>query len=223
MTEVYRFLMNGELKPLYQLGLRSFEEHGFKNVLYTYNSNLKADCEIRDLNEMLPESEVFYYKNLGEQFKYGGITERIKAEMCHKLGGWQIDLDVTCLQPFELNQQYVFRPHKLGIVANIIKTQAYSDFTRYYLEWTKTIDENSADYENSIRGLYPACVFLNLKHFIVDERIFGRDEDEWYVPFLENNNYSPSNDRVLIHWCDAMGRGYEEGSYLDSLFKKYGL
>lgn len=225
LPPIHSFVLYDELSPLYRLCIASFKAHGHKFILYTYNKNLKADCEVRDLREIYPEEKVFYYKQFGEGYKYGGITERINAAMLDTLGGWHVNMDVTCLKPFDFSLPYVFRPHKLGAVANIIRAEKKSLFTSYYRKWTETIDEHSTDYENSIKGLYPAIIFTDLQMSIQPPFRFGMDNDNYLFPLITNSGYVPDSRVYAVHWCGASGhaKNYEPNSFLDSLYKKYGI
>lgn len=219
--EIHSFLMSGELKPMYEMCIKSFQEKGHKFILYTYIDDLKVDCEKRDLREILPEDKVFWYKNMPENLKHGGIGERITSLMLHKLGGWHVNLDVTCLQPFDFEEEYVFRPHNVGIVANMIKAPKNTAFTQKYVDYTAIITENETDYEKSIRGLLPAAKSLGLEKYIVEDTILGRDDDEFWMPFY-TANVEPPKEQKAIHWCNGYGRIHTQGSYYEKLLNKYG-
>jgi len=79
---IYSFWISGVLKNINHLTIRSFQNHGHKFVIYAYEPfGLTGDCEVRDAREILPESEIFYYKNMlggNPNFKFGGIAERLK-------------------------------------------------------------------------------------------------------------------------------------------------
>lgn len=217
--------ISGELTKHQLLTVRSFIDHGHSFKLWTYEDIQIDGVEVRDAREILPESEIFYYKHLEPSFKFGGIAERLKAELLYAVGGWHVDMDVTCLKPFDFKADYVFAPHKLGMVGNIIKAPAKSKFAEYYLKWTKTINEHNTNFERSIEGLYAAAVFLNLTDHIQPPTVFGRDENDYVLPLLKQTTLSPDSRRYAIHWMGAMGhvKNYEPNSFYDSLLKKYSL
>ena len=226
--KIHSFWIDGELSHVNLLTIRSFQEHGHDFVIYSYVPIPNAGCEVRDANEIVPSEEIFHYRNLPEAFRLGGFAERLKAEMLYKLGGWHVDMDVTCLKSFNLlniNQAYYFRPHKLGAVGNIIKAPAKSLLTEYYLKWARSINEHNQDFERSIAGLYAAIVFIGLKEYVVSASTFGMDEDKYYLPYLQNGGAVPNGEAFAIHWCGAMGhvRNYEERSYYETLLKKYNI
>ena len=217
---IHSFLMSGELKPMYKMCIRSFQKHGHPFILYTFLDDLDVECEKRDLREIITENKIFWYKNMPENLKHGGIGERITSLMLNKLGGWHVNLDVTCLQPFDFETPYVFRPHQCGIVANMIKAEKESEFTKKYVEYTSTITENETDYERSIKGLYPAAKSLGLDKYIVGNTILGRDEDEYWMPFYTSDKKPPVEQKA-IHWCNGYGRVHSENSFYEKLLKEY--
>lgn len=243
---IYSFWISGPLKNINHLTIRSFQKHGHKMVIYAYEPfGLTGDCEVRDAREILPESEVFYYKNMlggNPNFKFGGIAERLKAEMLYQLGGWHVDLDVTCLQPFKnicfemeavyrnekleslsrINPEYVLRPHEKGIVANIIKAPKHSELARLYVEHTKTIDENNRVWEASFMGLNKIVKDLQLEKYILPKEVLGDDSPEYWERFLKAGEV-PGPELHAVHWCHAMQKGYEPGSYYETLLKQYNL
>lgn len=225
--KVHSFWIKGELQKVNKLTIKSFQQQGHEFIIYSYVDLPDAGCEVRDANKILDKSNIYLYKNLPERFQLGGFAERLKAEMLFQLGGWHVDMDVTCLKSFsELDKrEYVFRPHKLGAVGNIIKAPRSSDVSKMYLKWAKSINEHNTDFEKSIIGLYSAIVFLDLQIHIVSARTFGLDEDKYFVPFIQNAGAIPDKDIHAIHWCGALGHvaNYDDGSFIHSLYKKYGI
>jgi hypothetical protein len=226
---IYSFWIAGVLKPINHLTIRSFQNHGHKFVIYAYEPfGLTGDCEVRDAREILPESEIFYYKNMlggNPNFKFGGIAERLKAEMLYQLGGWHVDLDVTCLKSFhDLTGDYFLRPHEKGVVGNIIKAPKGSELARRYVEHTKTIDENNRIWEKSFMGLNKIVTDLGLEKYILPKEVLGDDSSEYWEKFLKAGNV-PDPELHAIHHCGAMAayEKYEKGSYFEKLLLQYNL
>lgn len=244
---IYSFWISGKLQPINLLTIRSFQKHGHEIILYAYDVSVTNECEVRDARLILPESEIYYYKNMAggnPNFKFGGIAERLKAEMLFRLGGWHVDLDVTCLKNFNtaknflssegwefkkdgsfITPEYILRPHNEGgIVANIIKAPAGSEFARRYVEHCKTIDENNTQWTKSFRGLNKIIADLQLEKYILPKEILGDDSSEYWEKFLKAGS-KPNPELHAIHNCGAMARynNYEKESYFESLLKEYNL
>jgi len=219
----------GELQPINHLTIASFKANGHEFVLWTYEKNLKADCVIKDARTILPDTEIFFYNNMhgGQpQWKFGGIADRLRAELIYAVGGWHVDLDVTCLRSFDnFTNEYVFAPHPLGVVANIIKAPKGSEFAKRYLELTKKVDANNTKWTKSFDGLIDIIKALHLEKFIQHIGTFGIDDDAYIVPLLKASKLAPPKSRHAIHWCGAMQwyKNYEVGSFYSLLLEKYNL
>jgi len=227
MSEPIRsFWIEGEVTKHQLLTMRSFLHHGHDFVLYAYDQpvGLPAAVEVRDLNMIVPRSEVFYYRNLDHHRRLGGFCERVKAELLYNLGGWHVDMDVTCLRRFDMPAEYVLRPHHRLVVGNIIKCPAHSELARIYLDGALQVDAENRDWEKSFAGLADGVRHLGLERFIVDDSFFGRDDGDW-PQFLKASGGSPEPNRYAVHWCATYGQlqHAEPGSFYDSLLKTYGL
>ena len=222
MTNIYSFWISGELQDVNKLCIKSVQENGHKLIIYSYIP-LDVKCEVRDAREILPESEIYYYKHFSESFKFGGIAERLKAEMLHNLGGMHIDLDVVLLKPLQFDTEYAFRPHPQGIVCNFVKAPAKSEFTKFYVDWTKAITSENKDWELSFKGLIQ---FLDknpeLKQYIQPIEELGSDLPEYWQDFIITDR-EPSESLKMIHMCNAIQlcKDYKKGSFYEKLLIKY--
>jgi hypothetical protein len=197
MSVIHSLWISGPLKPLNQLTIRSFKKHGHELVLYSYDPSVTQECEVRDAHEIVPRDEVFYYKRMlggNPNFKFGGIAERLKAEMLYRLGGWHVDLDVTCLKSFdELPAPYVIRPHVNGVVGNIIKAPAESELARRYAAHTRTITADNTVWESSFAGLNAIVAELGLSAFVVPREVLGDDGPDYWERFTRAGE-APGDD-----------------------------
>lgn len=223
---VYSLWISGELSPLNKLCVKSFQEHGHEVIIYSFDDTISPGCEVRDAARILPKEEIYFYKHLGENFKFGGIAERLKAEMLYNLGGWHVDLDVVCLDNFQdIDAEYVLRPHPTGVVGNIIKAPAFSQLAGKYVSWTRGITSDNRDWEKSFRGLTAAVNDLMLTSYIVLPAVFGTDDPLFWMPFLNTTIAVPDDACKAIHFCGAMRcyENYVKDSYYERLLKKYNL
>ena len=216
----------GDLGTTQQLTVRSFQEYGHHFVLWSY-VDLKVDCELRDAREVLPESSIFFYKNMPQNYRFGGIAERLKAELLYRFGGWHVDMDVTCLRHFNFNDKYVFKPLRHhDVTGNIIKAPSQCSFARDYRDWTATINEWNTDWERSLRALGWLSQKHELNKYIVPISVFGNDVciDD-IRSFVANDGGSPDSERYAIHWAET-GRHtdyWRQRSFYASLLKRYNL
>jgi len=226
-TKIHSFWIEGELTKHQLLTVHSFLRHGHEFELYAYEppEGLPASVKVGYLGDFVPPSDVYHYRHMGHSRRLGGISERVKAEMLYQLGGWHVDMDVTCLRYFDFTSDYVLRPHTRVAVGNIIKCPPRSELARIFLEGALAVDEHNTDFEKSFLGLGEGVRSLSLEQHIVADSIFGRDDGDWQN-FLRAAGQRPGVDQYAIHWCGALGRihdSVEPGSFYDSLMKEYGL
>lgn len=95
-----------ELSVMERLSIASFLANGHQFHLYVYSDvkNIPAGTVVRDGEEILPSSAVFRYRDNGS---YAGFSNFFRYELLLKCGGWWVDLDTVCLQPFRFAVDHV--------------------------------------------------------------------------------------------------------------------
>ena len=93
------------LSKLCHISIRSFIKLGHTYHLYTYGKlkDIPEGVIVQDGNEILPESEIFRYKNgsvsaFSNAFRYKLLFER---------GHYWVDTDFVCLKRFDFREDYV--------------------------------------------------------------------------------------------------------------------
>lgn len=204
--DIYSLWISGDLWDVHKLCIKSVQNFGHSLIIYSFDKNITTECEVRDAREIMDESEIYYYKNMmggNPNFKFGGIAEKLKAKMLGTLGGVHIDLDVVFLKEFDYPEEYVFRPHNLGVVGNVIKAPQWCELSQLYYDWTTKIDENNTDWEKSFKGLNKFVTNLNLSKYIAPVEELGKDTPEYWWDFIHTNK-RPDSRLKLIHFCGAM-------------------
>lgn len=98
---------HGPLSWLEKLSIASFVRQGHRFVLYSYApvADLPVGAEWRDAAEILPESEMVFYKGHGTPAVF---ADRFRLMLMKKgLGIWA-DCDVYCIRPIEGLGDYIF-------------------------------------------------------------------------------------------------------------------
>lgn len=225
--EIYSLWISGNLWDVHKLCIKSVQNFGHSLIIYSFEKGITSECEVRDAREIMDEKEIYYYKNMmggNPNFKFGGIAEKLKAKMLHTLGGVHIDMDVVFLKEFDYNTEYVFRPHNLGVVGNVIKTPKQCELSSFYYNWASQIDENNTDWEKSFRGLNKFVNQLNLKKYIAPLNELGKDSGEYWWDFIYTDR-TPDENLKLIHFCGAMNEfsNAKKESYYVKLLKQYDM
>jgi hypothetical protein len=213
------FYQGERLTKLDLLTIESFlkQEHSFN--LFTYNKEIKPQLPgaviLRDANEIMDKDKVFYYKGNGDCVKnsISGFSDIFRYYLLYKVGGWYVDMDVTCLKSFdEIDSDIVLRPHnKTKVVANIIKFPKGNEMLLKLIEDTeKSIDENNNDWIKPLDILKDFVITNNLEKYIVPEYFFGNDNYVGIKNLLVGNYFmhKKSMPKYAIHWCNtAFGTG----------------
>lgn len=97
--------IGGTLSKMEQLSARSFIDNGHEYHLYTYGDvkNIPEGVVVKDGNDILPESEIFRYKN----GSVSAFSNYFRFMMLHKKGGYWADTDLICVKPFVFEEEYV--------------------------------------------------------------------------------------------------------------------
>ncbi len=209
---VHGLWIGSTLSNLELLTLFSFIEHGHEFWLWTYNkieTPLPSSIILKDANEIIPSSKVFRYKYSNQyghgKGSYAGFSDIFRYALLYKYGGWWVDMDVTCLQPLDFNQPFVFRKHHyLAVVGNIMKCPRNSELMkRCYEEALICIDENNRNWNKPIEILNKNIASLNLKQYILD----FTNEDKWfYIRNLLIKEVNLPNHFKALHWINEEWR-----------------
>lgn len=234
---VHGLWIGDQLSPMELLTIRSFIRHGYTFHLWVYQplrNELPESCVCCDANEIIPAGKVFKYR-YASQFgtgkgSYAGFSDIFRYKLLHDKGGWWMDMDVTCLKPFDTAAPYFFRSHHdLLMVGNIMKAPRGSALMmQCYLEASAAIDENNRDWHKPIEILISNIVRCGLEKYIVAG---VSNTDEWHKirPFVSSDTALPC-EWYFLHWCNEVWRtnGYakDEPLYTSAygqLLMEYGL
>lgn len=225
------------LSDLELLTIRSFINHGHTFRLWSYGeikTDLPEGVLLGDANEIIPQEQVFSYKNANVyghgKGSYAGFSDIFRYKLLYERGGWWTDMDVTCLKPIFSDKPYYFRPHHtLEVVGNVMKCPEKSPLMKAcYEEAISGIDENNTDWHKPIQILNDNIVKLNLQSYISSK---ASNHDRWDETsrFIWYEDQLP-DDWKFIHWQNEEWRAKKVsksdhyfGSALAKLLVKHGL
>lgn len=124
MSDIIQSLwIGGSLSKLEQLCLKSFCDNGHTVHLYTYSDvkNIPKEVIVKDGNEILPENEIFRYKN----GSVSAFSNLFRLTLLYKRGGYWADTDLICVKPFKSEDDYVFSSEPNELYNNNIITSSF--------------------------------------------------------------------------------------------------
>jgi hypothetical protein len=98
------------LSLMEQLSITSFLRNGHAYHLHCYNeiANIPAGTTLRDAAEILPASEIFYYRRGVGKGSVSAYSNLFRYKLLLEQGGWWADTDVVCLRRFDFTEPVVF-------------------------------------------------------------------------------------------------------------------
>lgn len=206
------------LSRLERLTLHSFVHFGHEFHLWAYDDlshyEFPRGVVLRNANEIIPRKAVFAKSGVDAETGVGRnsfgapFSDLFRYKLLYKHGGIWVDMDVTCLRPFDLAGEYVFRPHRIGVVGSILKCPAGSRFIRkLYDETARTVNAES-DYLLANRILTRFVHEQGLQSFIVENLSNPDHWMEYIRPLIEGPVEIP-RAWYAIHWINEMWRTLE--------------
>lgn len=119
------------LSIMEQLCIKSYCYHGHEFHLYTYGEvkGVPEEAIIKDANAVIPESEIFTYKNNGS---YAGFANLFRYKLLLDKGDIWTDMDMVCLKPLTFERDLAFAAQKQPVLnQSKLKTTLKSIFYRF--------------------------------------------------------------------------------------------
>jgi hypothetical protein len=202
-----------ELSAMELLTLKSFVSHGHSFHLWAYNelkTPIPKGVVLKDANSIVGRERIFRYK-FKNQFGHGigslaGFSDLFRYKLLYELGGWWVDMDVTCLKPFNHPAPYHLRAHHdLNVVGNVMKCPPKSELMgKCYDDACKLVDADNRDWHLPIQILNGHIQDLGLSKFIVDGQ---SPPDQWHLvyPYVHSKVEIPK-EYYFIHWLNEVWR-----------------
>ena len=156
------------LSDLERICITSFLDHGFGFELYVYDEpvGVPPGTILRDAAEIIPRDRVFRYQagsvNIGG---LSGFSNLFRYALIQKVGGWWVDTDICCLQPFTIAEEeaYIIEHRRKGFIvaSSLFKAPPCSEVMRYCLDVFAQKDVNKIKHGETGPALLTESV---LKH-----------------------------------------------------------
>lgn len=229
--------IGSQLSLVELLTLKSFVDHGYGFRLWVYDkitTVLPEGVTLMDANTIIPKEKVFAYAN-ANQFGHGkgsvsGFSDIFRYKLLYDHGGWWVDMDVTCLKPFDHEEPYYFRAHhELPLVGNVMKCPQGSELMlRCYEEALASVNSENTDWHLPIEILIKHVKQLGLLTYVGKGH---SNTDRWdeLQPYLFGVHQFPDN-WYFVHWMNEEWRSrkldksaYRYGSAYGKLLENYSL
>jgi len=176
------------LRTIEQLSIRSFLAQGHAFHLYV-NQNVAGVPDgtiLHDVREVLPHEPIHCYRHgfgKGTPVLYSDL---FRFALLHQRGGWWVDLDMVCLQPFEFPQDYVFGRERTPagdtqLNCGVIKAPAGCELMRRALELFRQLDVAKIRWANGGPILFQQAVVECGLHALATEPTVFYPIDYWDV------------------------------------------
>ena len=126
------------------LCISSFIKNGHEFHLYVYDKikNIPNKCIVKDANEILPETDIFYYnekQSISGEKRPTAFSNMFRYKLLYDKGNYWVDMDMICIKYLNFNEPYVFSSESTFLrdqIANagIIKCPKGCDFAKYCYE-----------------------------------------------------------------------------------------
>ncbi len=200
------------LRPIEQLTIRSFLAHGHVFALWTYQEvqNVPEGTIVKDANEIIQENDVFSYAHVNQfghgKGSYAGFSDLFRYKLLFDKGGIWVDMDIVCLQPFDIKVDYFFRwHHKTKAVGNILKCPKGSPIMEWcYQQAKEQISSENKDWMLPLRILNDGIVQFELESYI--KNVSNADSWPLVTRYLKKKGAQPNQDIIAIHWMNEEWR-----------------
>ena len=191
--------MTGEGLGLFEvLSIKSFLRFGYKFHLYVYDMKMKnvpEGVELKDANDIIPESEIFEYEGGG----ISAFSNMFRYKLLYDKGGIWVDMDLVCLKPLELEEEYIFSSENIMTNVGFIKVPAQMKFMNFCYNHILTIKKSPKKIAWGDLGPKLFAKFIKnakLMNYVKEPYVFCPVGHDNYNDLLTFNN---PNDSTCVH------------------------
>lgn len=238
MHTVQSLWIGRDLPPIQQLSIRSFLAHGYQYHLYVYDQDLDGvpqGTTLMDASPILPRDRIFCYQDGFGKGSYSAFSNLFRYKLIFERGGWWVDTDVVCLEPFEFDSAVVIATEREDDLSILSATCAFkSPQKSEYLEYC--LDVCASKNLNEIR-------WSEIGPYLFDEAVkrYGHVKDQVAVEVFNPIDFFQFRDivapdfdmtrlagSVAVHLWNQMWKSHEvslddapPGSLYDTLRREY--
>jgi hypothetical protein len=210
-----------------RLSIASFLAHGNPFHLYCYEpiEDAPDGTVVCDANDILPRDQVFSYQSGFGKGSVSGGSNFFRYKLLLERGGWWVDTDVICLQPFDFPSEHVLASEVEAAASGavvaascVIKQPANSPLMRYAWRKCRQKDPNRLQWgEVGPRLLFDSIQALGYEDYLQAPAVFNPiPHYRWNVLIEPQPAWSPGPETHAVHLWHQMWRS--NGANPDALF-----
>lgn len=129
---VNSFWHGSSIDEIGNLCIKSFLKYGFEFHLWTYDKSLKVPmgCVVRDASEILDSSLIFKHSN----GSYAPFSDWFRFTLLYKHGGTWVDMDMVCLNEFEIPTNSICEQQEGMFAMGIINLEKEHLLAKYIID-----------------------------------------------------------------------------------------
>lgn len=128
-NRVVQGFWQGPITTMERLSMESFLQNGHDLHVFSYGplDGVPAGVIVKDAREVMSESEAETFRCPAQ------LSDFFRIALLYKLGGWYVDLDTVCIQPFQFSEDFCFYRDRdeSTISFAVSKAPAGSDLMRH--------------------------------------------------------------------------------------------
>jgi len=213
LPRIHTMWIGSKLSKLELLTLSSFLSKGHAVTLWAYDeikSTIPSGVELQDAERIFPKKRI-RPKLLAEpelgigKGSVGGVySDLFRYKVLYERGGIWSDMDVTALRAIDLSQEYIFRPHRLGAVASVLKCPKHSSFLKELYVETEAVASELTPWMLPLEILNKHIRNNNFEKYIV-RNFSNRDRWSEVYPYIVGGRAFPS-EWYAMHWMNERWR-----------------
>ena len=203
------------------LSIESFLHFGYEYHLYAYDevANVPRGVTLRDANEILPASEIFYYRGDFAPGSPACFSDMWRYKLLLDKGHWWVDTDVVCVRPFEFASAHVVGQQRdsdgLSLNNAVLRAPSDSPLAGYCFEACLKMDRKKLVWGATGPKLMQAAIRdLGMDDCIQPPAVFY-EIDYWGLEQLFSRRELPA-DTCGVHLWQAMWK--DRGIDIDGPF-----
>ncbi len=174
-NRVVRSLWIGKLSPLERLCMESFvrQGHEFQVFMYEPATDVPVGVVVRDAAEIVPATRIMP-NQLGQgKGSFAAFADLFRYQMLHELGGWWVDMDVFCLQPFTFEAPYVLGAEDKPVANGVIKVPRGCEMMQRICRDARQIDLTTVLWNETGDIVGRAVADLGLMRYVLAAETFS--------------------------------------------------